>query len=330
MFRRALTRSSLICAVILAFAASSRAGSKPMPLNDSLEGTRVAITIDDIPDHGDLPPGMSRMDIANGLVRSLKDNGIDQAFGFTNGSFMPENSAELGIFKIWLDAGYPLGNHTFDHPNLNEVGAKVFIANIAKQERLLATLSSYSPLIRERFMFRYPYLDEGDTLSKRNAVRAYLAKNHYRIAEVTTDYYDWAWTDAYTRCLNAHDQKSIDWMMTHVGDDADQSLRASNAISMRLFGRRIPHILLMHDGAFDVLTLDGILKRWHNQGVQFISLKEALADPVYSINPNYAYQDGMNLLDQVAAARHIDLSDLEPAEYSIDRINEFCKAAPAH
>lgn len=332
MFRRALTRASLICAVILAFAASSPDASKRRPLGDSLDGTRVAITIDDIPDHGDLPPMMSRTDIATGLINILKDNRVGQAFAFTNGSFMPENPAELRIFKIWLDAGYPLGNHTHDHPNLNQVGAKAFIANIAQQERLLATLTGYSPLIEERFMFRYPYLDEGDTLSKRNAVRAYLAKNHYQVAEVTTDYYDWAWTDAYTRCLGAHDQKTIDWMKARIGDSADLNLRSSNAISMRLFGRRIPQILLMHDGSFDALTLDGILKRWRAEGVTFVSLKEALADPVYAINPNYAYKDGLNFLDQVAASRRINIDDLEPPNYTIDQLNEICKPAraPAH
>jgi peptidoglycan-N-acetylglucosamine deacetylase len=329
VFRRALTRAALIFAVILAFAASSRAGSKAPASNESLDGTRVAITIDDIPDHGDLPPAMSRTDVAVGLIKILKDNRIDNAFGFTNGYFMPENRQELGIFKLWLNAGYPLGNHTFDHPNLNQVGAKEFIANIAKQEQLLATFSNVSPLIKERFMFRYPYLDEGDTLRRRTRVRSYLAEHGYRIAEVTTDYYDWAWTDAYTRCLSAHNQKAIDWMKAKIGDSADQHLRASNAISMRLFGRRIPHILLMHDGAFDVVTLDSILKHSRAEGVQFISLKEALADRVYEINPNYAYKDGLDFLEQIAASRHVDISDLEPAAYSIDQLNDLCKAPPA-
>jgi peptidoglycan-N-acetylglucosamine deacetylase len=330
VFRRALTRSSLLCAIILAFAASSRAGPKAAPVDHPLAGTRVAITIDDIPDHGSLSPGMSRKDIALGLIKALQDNQVNQAFGFTNGSFLPENPNELDILKLWLNAGYPLGNHTYDHPDLNTVGAKAFIANIAKQEHLLATLSDYSPLLRQRFMFRYPYLDEGDTLEKRDEVRAYLAQHGYQIAEVTTDYYDWAWTDAYTRCLGAHDEKSIDWMKANIRESADQHLRASNEISMRLFGHRIPHVLLMHDGAFDLLTLDGILKQWRAQGVQVISLKEALADPVYAINPNYAYKDGMNFLEQIANARHVDIDDLEPSAYSIDQLNEICKTAPAH
>ena len=112
----------------------------------------------------------------------------------------------------------------------------------------------------------------------------------------------------------------------HIADSADENLRASNALSTRLFGRRLPHILLVHDGSFDVLTLDGILKRWRAEGVQFTSLKDALADSAYSINPNYAHKDGRNFLEQIAASRHVDISDLEPAEYSIDQLKRVCKA----
>ena len=269
---------------------------------------------------------MSREDIARGFIRIFKDNGIADVYGFTNGNFKPDNPQELAIFKLWLDAGFPLGNHTYDHPNLNQVGAARFIANIAKQDALLATLSKYSLLIKQRFMFRYPFLDEGDTLRKRNAVRQYLANNGYRIAEVTTDYYDWAWTDAYTRCLSQHNQQQIDWLKGHITESADQHLREANAISNRLFNRTIPHILLIHDGSFDVVTLGAVLKHWHAEGVVFISLHEALSDPVYQINPNYAYKDGRDFLEQISAARHVDISNMESPAYSIDQLNAVCKA----
>ena len=241
-------------------------------------------------------------------------------------------------------SGNPGG--TYDHPDLNQIGAEGFIANIAKQERLLATLSDYSPLLKKRFMFRYPFLDEGDTLEKRNAVRMYLATNAYRIAEVTTDYHDWAWSAAYTRCLNQHNRQSVAWLKTHVVESADEHLRESNAISKRLFDRRIPQILLVHDNSFDLLTLDAILNRWRAQGIVFISLENALADPIYQINPNLAYKDGRNFLAQISAARHFRLSDIKqsvrhffeqvsaakihifspaPQTYTIAQLNKVCK-----
>ena len=313
---------------LLVIVRAAAAGGDPLAPDRPLGPTQVAITIDDIPDHGDLLPDMSRMAIAKGLIGILKSNGVDHAYGFTNGNFMDDHPEEIAIFKEWLTAGYPLGNHTYDHPNLNEITTRAYIADIAKQDRLLAMLAGFSPLIKQRRVFRYPYLDEGNTLKKRNAVRTYLARNGYRIAEVTTDYYDWAWTDAYTRCLSQHDDKSIAWLEGHVVDSADRHLRSANGVSELLFKRRIPHILLIHDGSFDVLTLDAILKQWRKEGVQFVSLDVALADPVYQINPNFAYSDGRNFLEMIADSRHVGIDALHDSLYTIERINAVCKAAP--
>jgi peptidoglycan-N-acetylglucosamine deacetylase len=329
---RALTRFSLLCIVFAVLGASSQAVAGSAPADPSLAGSRVAITIDDIPENGDMLPGTSRAEIAAGLIKVLKDNHLHQVYGFTNGYFMDWDPAEFEIYKTWLRAGVPLGNHTYNHPNLNDVGATAFIADIEKQEQLLAKLKDFSPLLKQRFMFRYPFLDEGDTLEKRDEVRAYLAKHGYQIAEVTTDYSDWAWTDAYVRCSKAKDQKTVSWLKKNIVESADQHLRASNVISDRLFHRRVAQILLMHDGEFDVITLGAILKHWRAEGVSFISLKEALRDPVYSINPNFAYKGGSAFLEQIANSRNIAVGDLEPQTLTVDQLNQLCKAptAPAH
>ncbi|MGA2412546.1 MAG: polysaccharide deacetylase family protein [Candidatus Binataceae bacterium] len=289
----------------------------------------IAITVDDIPDHGDLMPGVTRREISLGVIKALKQNGVAHAYGFTNGTFMQDDPREIGILKLWLDAGYPLGNHTYHHPDLTKISARAFIADIARQDRLLGTLANYSPLIAKRFRFRYPYLDEGNTLKKRNEVRAYLFRNGYRIAQVTTDYYDWAWTDAYTRCTLQNDRKSVAWLKDHIVESADRHLRESEDVSERLVGRNIPYILLVHVGIFDALTLGAVLQHWRAEGVSFISLDQALADPAYSINPNVVYDDGRNFLEQIAMSRNLDVSPLTDNTFPIDRLNQFCQAAPS-
>jgi peptidoglycan-N-acetylglucosamine deacetylase len=315
---------SLFLVAALAIAGSASAQSDSIGSDGRARPIKVAITVDDIPEHGDLPPGISREDVSRGILKALKENGVDHAYGFTNGSFMDDSPEEIGILKEWLIAGYPLGNHTYNHPNLNSVTTSSYIADIAKQDRLLQTLATVSPLIQKRHMFRYPFLDEGSTLEKRNAVRAYLSGNGYRIAEVTIDYFDWAWTDAYARCVAKHDKKSIKWLKDHVAESADRHLHDSSANAKLLFNRDIAQILLVHIALFNALTLDKILKDWRAQGVQFVSLDEALSDPVYATNPNLAYEGGRSFLEQVAEARKIELKPEDPA-YSIESLNKICK-----
>jgi peptidoglycan/xylan/chitin deacetylase (PgdA/CDA1 family) len=313
----------LIAAILLAGAVFAGRDSFAA---DKLDGpVKVAITVDDIPEHGDLPPGISYQDVSHRLLKVFKDNDVDHVvFGFTNGTFMDDSPEEIGILKEWLTAGYPLGNHTYTHPNINSVTTASYLADIAKQDRLLQTLAPFSPLIQKRHMFRYPFLDEGNTLEKRNAVRAYLARNGYRIAEVTIDYEDWAWADAYVHCVAKHDDKSIEWLKDHIADSADRHLRASKAIAKQLFNRDVPQILLIHIALFNTVTLDKILKNWRANGVQFVSLDEALSDPVYAINPNLAYEGGRGFLEQISLARNIPLPPPDPT-YSIERLKQFCK-----
>jgi peptidoglycan/xylan/chitin deacetylase (PgdA/CDA1 family) len=167
-------------------------------------------------------------------------------------------------------------------------------------------------------------MDEGNTQAKRNAVRAYLATHGYRIAQVTIDYSDWAWTDAYTRCFGKHDNKTVQWLKDHIGDSADRHLDDSERNTRLLFKRDIPQILLIHIALFNTFTLDKILKDWRARGVQFISLDEALSDPVYAIDPRLTYEGGRTFLEQIAEARDVEIVEEDP-KYSTDRLNQICK-----
>ena len=85
---------------------------------------------------------------------------------------------------------------------------------------------------------------------------------------------DWAWNDAYTRCVVQHDQPSIAWLKAHIMAEAERSVRASSSLAKLLFGHDIAHILLIHVGAFDALMLDSILKDFRARGVTFVTLDE--------------------------------------------------------
>jgi peptidoglycan-N-acetylglucosamine deacetylase len=322
--KRGLGSSAIVCAAVFLLMSVAAVAGAPLPYDQPQGTARVAITIDDIPEHGDLVPGLTRMRISRDMIKALKANGVVAAYGFTNGTFMDDAPRDMSILKLWLASGYPLGNHTYHHFDLTTQSAQVFISDIARQDRVLEMLNGFSPLIKDRYLFRYPYLDEGNTFAKRDAVRAWLARHGYRIAEVTTDYFDWAWTDAFARCSRQHNTGQLAWLRTNVIVSADRHLRSSQAIARLLFKRDIAHILLIHDGVFDAITLDAILKHWRAEGVRFIPLDQALADPVYTTNPNVVYDDGRDFLEQIAMSRNVDINAFVDPQYTIDNLNKLC------
>jgi peptidoglycan/xylan/chitin deacetylase (PgdA/CDA1 family) len=293
----------------------------PLGPQHPLAPMKLAVTIDDIPANGDLIPPTTRMGIVRSVLAALRNNGVKQSYGFANHFDGMEDVA-----KEWLAAGYPLGNHTYDHLDLGNVSPEVYIANIEKMDQALATLAPFSTLISHRHVFRYPFLQEGETLAKRDAVRSYLVRNNYRIAEVTVDYEDWVWNAAYLRCLRQHDDKSIVWLKEHVVDAAERNLRRSRALSRKVLGKDIAQILLLHDSAFNAVMFDEVLKDFRARGVQLITVDQALADPAYKINPNRGFPFGLTFLEQLAAAHNVDINQWDEKKYSRDSINRVCVA----
>jgi peptidoglycan/xylan/chitin deacetylase (PgdA/CDA1 family) len=316
----------LLMRLSVALAATCCIGAAPSPKpvpNRPLNGMEVAVTIDDVPAGDRAIDDASLAQINRDLRGALKDNGVPaQAFVTTSGFGL--NPAALEILKDWLKAAFPLGNHTYSHLDLDTVSAAAYIADIDKLDALLLTLAPVSPLIEKRRVFRFPYLSEGEPLAKRDAVRAHLAANGYRIAEVTIDYSDWAWNDVYRRCAAVHDETSMKWLRGNIGYSAARYVRHSRAFARALFSRDIKQILLIHAGALEADTLAATLKGLRAKGVKFISLEEALEDPVYQINPNVAYAGGETFLTQVASTRKINIDRFADHKYTLHLLNRFC------
>src|SRR5262249_19679970 len=139
---------------------------------------------------------------------ALKEARVGEVYGFINAGKLRGHPEDLKVLQLWREAGQPLGNHTLDHMSLNSSPAAAFEENVKKNEATLQELMGNT----DWHWFRYPYLDEGDTLEKRRAARAYLKDHHYRIAQVTLDFEDYAWNGPYARCRDKKDEKAIVWL----------------------------------------------------------------------------------------------------------------------
>jgi len=280
---------------------------------------KVAITFDDLPLNGDLPPGVTRVQIARDVVALLKARRLPAAYGFVNGKKLEGNLDAAEALKIWA-AAEPVGNHTYGHLNLNANSAEAFEREIDQNEPTLELLAGKDS---DWHWFRYPFLHEGDEIEKRRAVRAYLEAHGYRVAQVTLDWEDYLWNSAYARCAAKNDAQSIAWLRSSYLSNESSYLDLGRELAKTVYGHDIHHVLLLHLGAFSSTILPDALDLMQTKGFTWVSLQEAQGDPVYEGDPDVRSTHGGTLLELWMEAKKIKFPAVMEKPYK--ELREICK-----
>ena len=266
-------------------------------------GQQMAITFDDLPAHGEKPAGVTRLEIAQSILATLKRERMPPVYGFINGKRREEDASSPAVLEAWRAAGQPLGNHTWAHRDFDDETPEQFEAEVTKVEPLLAQLMGSG----DWHWFRYPFLNEGDTLPKRRAARAWLAANGYKIAEVSMDFEDYLWNAPYARCMDKHDDASIAKLHDSYLSLADRYYGVFRRFSQLVYGRDVKYVLLMHVGAFDAKMLPELLALYRGKGVAFISLPSAMSDPAYRDDPDVGVRGGGTFLELMMRKKSLEI-----------------------
>jgi peptidoglycan/xylan/chitin deacetylase (PgdA/CDA1 family) len=225
---------------------------------------KVALTFDDLPLHSDIPKSTTRLEVANKILDTLKRENIWQTYGFVNGKIIESKPELKDVLKVWIAGGQNLGNHSYTHMNYNFNTIADFLQDIKDNEAILSEVSMGT----NWHYFRYPYLQEGNTVEKREAAKNYLSNNGYRVAPVTMSFDDWAWNNTYARCKDENNQEAIEWLRSSFQNNALKTL-------LQVARPDLPQVLLIHFGAFDAEMISELIKNYKENGVQFIKLDEA-------------------------------------------------------
>jgi peptidoglycan/xylan/chitin deacetylase (PgdA/CDA1 family) len=245
-------------------------------------GVEVAVTVDDLPVHGPDTPGIDRATIADRFLSTFRRHHMPPVYGFVNAKRLADDPRSESILRRWVDAGNPLGNHTYAHSSLNATSVTEFVSDIEKGEQILKQLI---PDQRAWMVFRYPFLMEGDTIEKRDGVRGYLRGRGYVVAEVTIDADDWAFNAPFARCIARNDAASLAKLHRTFLDAHVEELRRMRDLSQQLVHREMRQVLLLHIGAADADALDDLLTAYEGESVRWVELRTALADPIYQEDP---------------------------------------------
>ena len=87
---------------------------------------KVAITIDDLPSHAQMPSGVSRLEIVKKMTATIGEFKLPPVYGFVNASKVDKDPTLGEALKVWMDSGNVLGNHTCSHKSLNKLTVTEF------------------------------------------------------------------------------------------------------------------------------------------------------------------------------------------------------------
>ncbi len=279
----------------------------------------VALTFDDLPSAGSLPRGGNRTKVATELTAELQAAGLNGVYGFVNASKLENDPDAQHALRIWVDAGMKIGNHTWSHPSLTDLSAAAYEREIARNEPALA---QYGGAL-DWHWFRYPYLAEGDTEEKRNAVRGWLRGRGYQVAEVTLNFEDYAWNDAYGRCTAKQDEAALAWLRQSYLESAAEYIKLGREEEQIAFGHEIPNVMLLHATAFTTRMLPDLIDQLRREGFRFAPLAKVERNRAYRKNPGAGPKFNGTLPDQFMDLRHMKYPAFPPLP--TEKLQSICR-----
>lgn len=278
-------------------------------LASAVHAQSVAFTFDDGPRLAE-GPLMSPQQRNEAILAALAKHKVSAALFVTagNGANRPEGYA---LAKAWGDAGHALGNHTMTHPDLHsdKLSLEQYEQQILDCDAIVRTLPGYQK------WFRYTFLREGNTLEKRDGMRAFLRQQGYRNAYVSLDTSDWRFDDKLRAVLKKNPQADIAPIKAQYLAHVRQRALAYRALSQQLQGRDIAQVILLHHNLVNALWLNDVIAQFKGMGWSIVTPAAAFADPVYQLTPERA-APGQSLL--LSMGRTLGLGKFPGGERLVD------------
>lgn len=268
----------------------------------------VALTFDDLPathrtcDEAELRRVTSR------LTATLEARSLPAAGLVTPGRACLTPALLQETLGRWLEVGAVLGNHTASHPDLNTTPIADYLADLDRGQALID-----AAVATDGRWFRPPMLHSGDTPAKKRAVQRHLDANGYRVAPVTVDNQEWVYAAVYADARRRGDTELAERVARAYLEHLETAMAFYERLSVAVFGREIPQVLLLHANLLNAERLPGVLAMLEGRGYRFIGLQEAVADPAYERADPYVGSRGLSWLQRWALAADVPVPD-EPRE----------------
>jgi peptidoglycan/xylan/chitin deacetylase (PgdA/CDA1 family) len=258
----------------------------------------VALTLDDLPfvtaddTRPMLPTDAKAAESANSkLLKALSHHKVP-----VTGFVIQKSVENLGlasgaeILSEWTRRGFDLGNHTYAHPDSNDLTIEQYKDQITRGEAAFVPVMKSSG--RKPEFFRFPYNHTGDTKEKHDAIAAFLAQRGYRLAPCTIENSDWLFNNAYGRMLARHDHASAARLRAEYLAFTSAQIDYFIGLNTQVLGYEPPEIMLLHDNQLNADVIDQLLDLFEKKHYRWVSLSEAESDPAYQMQETFITRYG--------------------------------------
>lgn len=244
--------------------------------SNALAQLQVAITIDDV-------PNTKARDDSKSLCAQLDKMKVPVAI-FINESKLyihKDILPDLGLMMQWGKVKYnTLGNHTYSHLRYSKVGFEVFTKDLMKGEEFTNKLAEkYNKQLR---YFRFPFNDLGKDSSQNHQIKSFLAANAYILTPFTVESSDWMFNYLYEYYLSQGKPQEASRIGKLYVQKTLEYFAFFEKVAMAQYKRPVRHIYLCHDNPLNAQYLSILLKQLRKRSYSFISLAEAMQDPIYA------------------------------------------------
>jgi len=240
------------------------------------QARELALTFDDAPLPGSVI--LSGQERTARLIAALDRAGVEQAafFANTRGRLDGEGGERLAAYGR---AGHAIANHSASHPHLRDLAPAEFLGNVDEAHRALRAYPTF------RAWFRFPFLDEGDTEAKRDAVRAGLIERDYAQGYVTIDTFDWYLDSLARRAAERGERVDMEALSSLYVEMVAASAAHYDRLARRALGRSPRHVLLLHENDLAALFIDDVVAGLRREGWTIVTADAAFADPIAGQTP---------------------------------------------
>lgn len=261
-------------------AAPSEAGFAPQPARRAT----MAITIDDLPSFGQLAPLDTPEKANRRLLDAIDARGI-RPTGFVNCAHVADSDP---VLHSWVTLGLEIGNHTSHHLDLHKTQLSVWTNDVEDCHHRLVQLG-----VKPRY-FRYPMLHQGTDEQQRKAATSALCRLGYSVAHVSIDNSEWLLAQAYGEAVANDNRTKANQIAAVYVQHMLSAVEHFDRVAEEAFGRRVPHVLLLHANALAADHIGKLLDTLAERGTSFVSLSSVLEDPAYSLPDIYYGPKGLS------------------------------------